>query len=64
MINTNLIRAIDDLGRVIIPKTLRDKCGFEKGQKVKFYLETIDGEEYVCVKCPRPANWSVETEEE
>lgn len=31
MINTNLIRIIDDLGRVIIPKTLRDKCGFEKG---------------------------------
>lgn len=64
MTNTEITRIIDDLGRVTIPKTLRDKCGFEQGQKVEFCLTEIDGEEYICFKCPRPSSSAVTKTEE
>ena len=35
-------RSVDDLGRIVIPKGMRDKLKFKKNQKVNInYLKTI-----------------------
>lgn len=44
----NQSRKIDNLGRVTIPKPIRDRLGWEQGETVEFY--TLDGEYIVLAK--------------
>jgi len=39
---TGVVRRIDELGRIVIPKELRDAYGIEAGDPIEFY--TSDGE--------------------
>lgn len=46
----NTTRKVDSLGRVSIPKSLRDRLNIIEGEEVEFYLlETDDGVQYVCL---------------
>lgn len=39
MNNTGLMRRIDDLGRVVIPKEIRRKMGIQEGDPLEIYTE-------------------------
>lgn len=39
MKNTGIIRRIDDLGRVVIPKEIRKKMELEEGCPLEFYFD-------------------------
>lgn len=41
-----IVRKIDKLGRVVIPKETRDMLGMKKGGSVEFFVE----DECVCIK--------------
>ena len=43
MIATGLIRRIDDLGRVVVPKEIRRSLGIKEGDPLKIFT-TRDGE--------------------
>lgn len=43
---TGIIRRIDDLGRVVIPKEIRRKCHIREGDPLEVFLE----EDCVCFK--------------
>ena len=36
---TGIIRQIDDLGRVVIPKSIRKECGIEEGDALEIYCK-------------------------
>ncbi len=45
----NVTRKIDSMGRVAIPKSMRDRLEMREGDEVEFYLLKHDtGEYYVC----------------
>lgn len=56
MRTTGIVRSIDDLGRVIIPKSVRESLGIKEGDKFEV-LVTKEGEvvfrkyEYECPTC-------------
>ena len=35
-----IIRSIDDLGRIVVPKEVRDSQGWYKGQKMELFMST------------------------
>lgn len=39
MIHTGLVRKIDDLGRVVIPKEMRQNSNFGEGTYVEFFWD-------------------------
>ena len=39
MKNLNVVRLIDDLGRVCIPKAVREQLGWQKHVPLDFYLD-------------------------
>lgn len=45
---TGIIRRIDDLGRVVIPKEIRKRCGIREGDPLEIYTENIEGMPAVC----------------
>ena len=46
----NATRKVDTLGRVSIPKGMRDRLGIKELDEVEFYmLENDDGEQYVAL---------------
>lgn len=45
---TGIIRHIDDLGRVVIPRDLRKKLGIKEGEPLEIYTDTICGMPAVC----------------
>lgn len=45
---TGIVRRIDDLGRVVIPKEIRKNCGIREGDPLEIYTETIEGMPAVC----------------
>ena len=45
---TGIIRHIDDLGRVVIPRELRKKLGIKEGEPLEIYTDTICGMPAVC----------------
>ena len=45
---TGIIRRIDDLGRVVIPRDLRKKLGIKEGEPLEIYTDTICGMSAVC----------------
>lgn len=34
-----IVRRVDDLGRIVIPKDLRKSVGIEEGQAMEFFLD-------------------------
>lgn len=49
-VKENTSRKIDSLGRVSIPKGMRDRLEIAEGDEVEFYLlENDEGEQFVCL---------------
>ena len=44
---TGIIRRVDDLGRVVIPKELRRSVGIREGEPLEIFIE---GEDTVCFR--------------
>ena len=50
LIKENTTRKVDSLGRVSIPKGMRDRLEINTNDEVEFYLlNADDGEQYVCL---------------
>lgn len=50
LIKENAFRKVDTLGRVSIPKGMRDRLEINEGEEVEFYLLNADnGEQFVCL---------------
>ena len=47
---TGIVRRIDDLGRVVIPKEIRRTCGIREGDPFEIFIETSDGMPMVCFR--------------
>lgn len=45
---TGIIRRVDDLGRVVIPKDIRRKCGIKENEPLEIYMGKIDNSPCVC----------------
>lgn len=52
--NTGYIKPIDDLGRVLIPKKVRQRLNLIPGDDLPVYLFTDnkDDSQYICLKVP------------
>ena len=47
---TGIVRRIDDLGRIIIPKEIRRTLGVREGEPLEIYLDkTADGHPMICL---------------
>lgn len=53
-------RKLDTSGRIVIPVRLRDSLGLTIGDEYGFYLHEIDGNNYLCIKCPNEKKASEE----
>lgn len=40
---TGIIRRIDDLGRIVIPETIRQQLGIKEGQPMELFLDESGG---------------------
>lgn len=44
-----ITRKIDSTGRIVLPKSLRNKYRLSEGESVDYYTCIIDGKEYICI---------------
>lgn len=44
--STGIIRRVDDLGRIVIPKNIRKELNIEDGEPMEFFLQ----EDCICLK--------------
>lgn len=50
LLKENATRKVDSLGRVSIPKGMRDRLNIQTNDEVEFYLLNADnGEQFVCL---------------
>jgi len=54
MIDTQYSRRLDTLGRLVIPKRLREQYGLVEGIEHTFYEHEFEGDKYLCIKLPKP----------
>ena len=47
---TGIVRRIDDLGRVVIPKEIRRTMRIREGDPLEIFIETSDGVPMVCFR--------------
>lgn len=45
---TGIIRRVDDLGRVVIPREIRRNLGIREGEPLEIYTDTVCGMPAVC----------------
>lgn len=45
---TGIIRRLDDLGRIVIPKEIRKQCGIREGEALEIYVDKIGSIPCVC----------------
>lgn len=45
---TGIIRRVDDLGRIAIPKEIRRELGIREGEPLEIYVDKIGNVNYVC----------------
>lgn len=48
-ISESCTRKLDSLGRLVIPKSLRERVGFKEGEEMYFYTCEDNGKKYICV---------------
>ena len=48
-ISESCTRKLDALGRLVIPKSLRERVGFKEGEEMYFYTCEDNGKKYICV---------------
>lgn len=51
--SSGTMHKVDDLGRIVFPKTLRQKYGIIPGNVMEFYTIDVYGETYIGVKVGR-----------
>lgn len=56
MVAENTTRKIDTMGRISIPKSLRDRFGLESGVQMAFFTKEIDGKFYILMVEERDEN--------
>ena len=54
MIPLDATRKLDSLGRIVIPKPLREQFHLTEGQPYQFFLHEQNGHRYLCIQCPGP----------
>lgn len=47
---TGIVRRIDDLGRVVIPKEIRRSCRIREGDPLEIFMDRMDGQPVVCFR--------------
>ena len=52
LIPENTSRKIDGLGRITIPKGLRDRMFLEEGSDLELFTAIIDGRQCICMASP------------
>ena len=45
----NATRKLDNLGRIVIPKGLRDRLGIADGEELEFFTLYLDHKNYICL---------------
>ena len=50
MIDTQHSRRLDSLGRLVIPKRLRETYGLQEGTEYTFYAHEHEGKMYLCIE--------------
>ena len=45
---TGIVRRIDDLGRVVIPKEIRRTCHIKDGDPLEIFIDQKDGQPMIC----------------
>ena len=58
MKSTGIVRRVDDLGRVVIPKTVRKTCGIYEGDPLEIFTDKIDGQPIICFRKYEPNSLS------
>ena len=53
MTPTTFSRKLDSQGRIMIPVKLREDLNLRDGLEYTFFTHSENGEEYICIKCPR-----------
>lgn len=55
MINLGIVRKMDELGRIVIPKEIRDKYKIEEGTEIEIFVEDdkIILQKYKDTFCPK-----------
>lgn len=48
MLSTGIVRRIDDLGRVVIPKEIRANMGIKEGDPLELYVDKATG--FICMR--------------
>ena len=48
MVNESVSRKIDNLGRIVIPKHLRNKVGIADGDELEIFTEEVNGRMFIC----------------
>ena len=46
----NTSRKIDNLGRIVIPKGLRDRFGIKNNDELEYYVMECEGKKYICLR--------------
>lgn len=53
MIDTGYSRKLDTMGRIMLPKPLREQMGLIIGQEYNFFkFEDEQGRKFICIECP------------
>lgn len=50
MKSTGIVRNVDELGRIVVPKEMRKRMGIESNDPVEIY---VDGDKIILVKCEK-----------
>lgn len=54
MIPLGITRKVDTVGRIVIPKKLREKFRLMANREYQFFLHEEDGHQYLCFECTEP----------
>ena len=58
----NTSRRIDNLGRIVIPKGLRDRLGIKTNDELEYYVLEYEGKKYVCARTASMVESSADVE--
>ena len=51
---TGIIRRIDDLGRIVIPKEIRRSCHINEDDPLEISVEEMNGQPIICLRKYEP----------